>query len=127
MSIRWISGVWENGPDDAVKRLVLLKLADNADDNGYCFPSLEDICAKTKLSISTVRRSVKALELDGWVTVTRGRGAGHHSRYQLHQRVLSGKLSDGKVSQRKISDKPKNGFTQTEKDIRQENPPDPLM
>jgi DNA-binding transcriptional regulator YhcF (GntR family) len=127
MSIRWLSEVWNNGPENPLERYVLLKLADNANDDGYCFPSLDEICAKTKLSSSTVRRFIKALERDGWIEVNRGRGAGHRSQYQLLGKRSEGKLSHRKVSHEKVSDRSEKGVTQTKKGIRQTNPPHPLI
>jgi DNA-binding transcriptional regulator YhcF (GntR family) len=127
MSIAWMSQVWNHGPDAYLDRYVLLKLADNADQDGRCFPSLPEICEKTRLSISTVRRSIASLESDGWITVIRGHGAGHRSQYQLQEKVSERKVSAGKVSDRKVSIGPKKGIQQAQKGIQQKNPPDPLI
>src|SRR6202050_5990115 len=117
--------VWREGPDDALDRYVLLKLSDNADQSGHCYPSLPEICEKTRLSESTVRRAIQHLESDGYLTVVRGRGAGRRSRYQLHK-VSKGNLSDGNLSERNLSAGPKKPVTPTEKAVPQKNPPDPL-
>ena len=47
--------------------LVLLSLADNASDEGYCFPSWENIMKKTKVSRTTLSRVLNSLELKGHI------------------------------------------------------------
>lgn len=67
--------------------LVLLALADEADDDGAkCFPSLRRISDKARCSTSTVRAALNRLEDAGLVTVLRPSqtGRGHHNRYRIH-------------------------------------------
>lgn len=55
--------VWafeQNCPTPAAK-LVLIKLADHADDEGTCFPSQARVAADTGLARETVNRAIKAL------------------------------------------------------------------
>src|ERR1700744_3895495 len=103
MSIQWMSWVWSDGPDDPGDRYVLLKLADNANQDGLCWPSLLEISTTTKLSESSVRRSIQRLEKGGWLTVKRGLGRGKSSEYILQKKVSTGKVSDRKVSRGKVS------------------------
>jgi len=121
VSIQWIGEVWANGAEDSNDRLVQLALADNADLDGRCWPSLLEICRKTRLSESSVRRSIQHLEKEGRLIVQRGRGAGNTSHYQLR------KVSERKVSERKVSEGKKKGVTQKEKGVTVTNPPDPLL
>lgn len=65
--------------DNALDKLVLLALADEADDNGgSCFPSIRRIAARTKMSAGAVRNHVATLEASGLIVVHRpaqtGRG-----------------------------------------------------
>ena len=56
-------------------KLVLLKLADHADENGECFPSIERIATDTEMNERSVRRHLEALEAAGLIDRrTRGRG-----------------------------------------------------
>ncbi len=61
MSIKAINQVFKSNLSGNVK-LVLLALADCADDNMQCFPSYSHIAKKASISISTAKRIVKKLE-----------------------------------------------------------------
>lgn len=50
-------------------KLILLKLADNANDSGYCFPSIEHISKLCSIDRRTVQRHIKQLEADGYLTI----------------------------------------------------------
>ncbi|HPE80103.1 MAG TPA: helix-turn-helix domain-containing protein [Gammaproteobacteria bacterium] len=79
-ALRW---AWAQPLNHAAK-LVLLCLADHADDSGTCWPSLSRIAAMTGLDQSTVKRKIRALEHDGLVNRSRSiGGAGHSTRYQV--------------------------------------------
>ena len=51
-----------------LRKLVLLKLADNANDNGECFPSFQYIADQCEISKASVMRHIKALEAQGLIT-----------------------------------------------------------
>jgi len=61
MSVKIMTIAWEIDVKGADK-LVLLALADNASDEGYCYPSWETIMKKTGVSKGTLAKSLKALE-----------------------------------------------------------------
>lgn len=44
-----------------VPKLILMALADNADDHGYCWPKLKTIAAKCSTSERTIQRTIKTL------------------------------------------------------------------
>lgn len=50
-----------------ISKLVLLKLADNADARGVCFPSLNYLAQYCEVSLRTVTRHVNELEKQGFV------------------------------------------------------------
>ena len=52
---------------DSIRKLILLKLADNADDFGLCRPSYQHISDQCELARRTVIRHVKALEDEGFL------------------------------------------------------------
>lgn len=55
---------WEQ-PLPPVPKLVLMALADNADDHGYCWPKMKTIAAKCSTSERTVQRTIKTLLVAG--------------------------------------------------------------
>lgn len=69
MSVKAISWAWENGRGTAAQRLVLLALADSANDDGECWPGMGTIAKKTGVSVRSVHRAIGALEQAGLVEV----------------------------------------------------------
>ena len=65
MSVAATNYVWEQSPAEGADRLVLLALADFADESGNCFGSWGKLCQKTRLARATVARSVKRLQKSG--------------------------------------------------------------
>lgn len=53
------------------KKMVLLKLADQANDDGFCWPSYQTIAEACQVSRRTVIRHIKSLEADGFLTITK--------------------------------------------------------
>ena len=72
MSVRVSSWVWglETLTDNA-PLLVLLALADAANDEGYCWHNQKTLCKKSRQSESTARRALRKLEAMGLVTTFR--------------------------------------------------------
>lgn len=70
MSIKIMSKVWPLQMGHADK-LVLLALADNASDEGECWPSVSTLCEKTCLSDRAVQQCVRRLIEAGHISVTR--------------------------------------------------------
>lgn len=64
MSIDVMNLVWRSTLEGSSKRFVLLALADRADDDGYCWPGVQNLVEKTGLSERTVQRALKDLEAD---------------------------------------------------------------
>lgn len=64
MSIKVMSAVWEMKLPDSEK-LILLALADWADDQGRCWPSVAQLSAKSSKSERTVQAALKSLESKG--------------------------------------------------------------
>src|ERR1700683_4227444 len=60
VSIKLMSAVWHMKLNHTDK-LVLLALADNANDDGVCWPSIKTICKKTCLSERGVQASLQRL------------------------------------------------------------------
>lgn len=71
MSIELMTGVWKHGPQNIGERLVLLSLADQANDEGYCWPSMDTIASRCCMSRPGVARIIKRLAEDGWLRIER--------------------------------------------------------
>lgn len=86
MSIEASSWAWRLQGLTASQKLVLLALADHADQDGVCWPGQSGIAKKTGLSDRTVKRARADLEKKEIIKVERrpGRGGGSRSnRYLL--------------------------------------------
>lgn len=67
--------VWENAKASGTDLLVLLAIADNANDDGTdAWPSEATLADKTRVSTRTVRRCIRTLEADGAVVVEQHKG-----------------------------------------------------
>ncbi len=82
MSVHLSSQVWKLKTPDAATKLVLLKLADNANDDGECWPSLTTIARETCLDRSTVCRKIAYLAAVGALSRVPGH-TGVSTRYRL--------------------------------------------
>jgi len=69
------------------KKMVLIKLADQANDHGSCWPSYQTIAEACQVSRRTVIRHIKSLEEDGYLTITKtydkANKKNFSNRYQL--------------------------------------------
>jgi DnaD/phage-associated family protein len=76
MSIRIMTMVWDKGPEDKNELLVLLALADHANDDGYCWPSMNSIARKCRMTRQGVAGIEERLETDGWLRIYRSSSDG---------------------------------------------------
>lgn len=67
MSIRLMARVWDDTRFRGTELLVLLCLADHANDNGICWPSVATIARRARCSKRQAFRHLKALEDEGWI------------------------------------------------------------
>lgn len=65
MSVHVSSAVWRTEFSDPIAKFILVKLADNANDEGSCWPSLTTICLETGICRTTVCEKLKMLESSG--------------------------------------------------------------
>ena len=68
------------------RKLVLVKLADNANDDGICWPSYDYIAEMCEMSRRTVIRHISDLEKMGLVTIQtrKGKSGNDSNVYKLH-------------------------------------------
>jgi DNA-binding transcriptional MocR family regulator len=72
--------------DSPTAKFILLLLANKADENFSCFPSVSTLMAESSAGRSTVLRALKKLEVDGYITRKaqfHDSGAQRASRYYL--------------------------------------------
>jgi len=81
MSIRIMSRVWELQDISATQKLVLLALADWANDEGLCWPSINRLAVKTGATSRSVQRLIRQLEELG--LVKREEVVGKGNRYWI--------------------------------------------
>ena len=70
-----------------ISKLILLKLADNADVHGRCFPSYQYLALYCEVSLRTVKEHIKRLEEQGFLELVHRfdkRGRQRSNLYQLY-------------------------------------------
>lgn len=81
MSVKLMAMVFENEELGPTERLVLLSLADHADDEGRCYPSIARLMQRTGLKERAVQNNIKKLVEGGYVVIWRGGGRGNANLY----------------------------------------------
>ena len=76
MSIKLMSEIWDNQDPQLTgsKLVIMLCLADHANDNGECWPSIARIAERARIAPANVTRHIKELEAAGYLIVTRTSG-----------------------------------------------------
>lgn len=97
MSIRQMTVAWKARCQTHTQKLVLLALADNASDEGECWPSVTTLAEKCDLSRQSVIDQIHDFEGMGWLRVIRGHG--RSNRYRLSIPVNDFDQSTGTTSQ----------------------------
>ncbi|MEV0015402.1 helix-turn-helix domain-containing protein [Streptomyces tendae] len=92
MSFKVTNWVWARSESRNGARLVMLALADRADDNGYSWPSIDDLAERTKLSPRAVQKAIAVLAELGELDVENGGGRHRSNRYRI---VPKPRTSDG--------------------------------
>jgi hypothetical protein len=82
MSVRVMAAVFESDMPPT-ERLVMLALADHADDAGDCYPSVARIMSRTGLSERAVRGAFRKLSDAGALEITVGAGPAGCNRFRL--------------------------------------------
>ena len=96
MSIAVMARVWKDYPGvGGSELLALLALADWSDDDGRCWPAMNSIAAKTRLSRSQAQRVVHGLIADGYLFVignADGGKPGATRQYQINLDAMTGRM-----------------------------------
>lgn len=67
MSVQWLAWVFEAAEVSGTQRLVLLSLANHADDSGVCWPSLNTVAREARVSRRRAEDAVRGLVAAGFV------------------------------------------------------------
>lgn len=77
MSIKLMTAVWEREDLSSTHKLVLLALADWANDEGLCWPSINRLAIKTSMTGRGVQKTIRSLEQMGFVRREEESGKGN--------------------------------------------------
>jgi len=83
MAVKVMQRVWEHADIQGNDLLVLLALADWANDDGLCWPSIPRIATKARVSVRTAQYTIRRLVARGYVTLEPGGGRRHPNRYMV--------------------------------------------
>lgn len=101
MSIEAMARVWKHSSAEGSALLVLLALADYADDHDRAWPSQATLAAKARMSDRNVRRVLDRLVEMGELVIENagGSGRGHSATYRItvERRTACPPSADGKV------------------------------
>lgn len=89
MSIRVMTAVWSKAPVEGGELLLLLALADNADDRGTAYPGIPYLASKARMSDRNVQRCIRKLADAGFIAVTPNAGPGGANKYRINVQMLN--------------------------------------
>lgn len=82
--MRLMTCIWDATDVSGSELLVLLALADHANDAGICWPSLPRIAKRARLSERQTQRVIQKLASEGHIKIlSKGDGRGHSTMYQI--------------------------------------------
>jgi Helix-turn-helix domain len=83
MSVAMLTRVWKHSGQKSGALLVLLAIADYADDNGIAFPSIQALQAKSRLSERSVQASLQRLIAADELVIEAQAGPHRCNRYRI--------------------------------------------
>lgn len=102
--------VWDNGPSDPSELLVMLALADFANDSGECWPAMSSVAEKARMSERGVQKIIRRMEETGAISITTGGGRGGCNRYVINTGNPERETGNTK---RGMAEKPRTGVQET--------------
>lgn len=85
MSMNLMVAAMQAKVGNPLRKLVLIKLADNANDLGECWPSYQHIADQCEIDRKTAIRHIRQLESDGFLSITKRRVSEKMSRSNIFQ------------------------------------------
>lgn len=83
MSLDVLTAIWRAPPCKGGDLLCLLAIADNADENGYAWPSIRTIAKKAAMGERGAQKCIKKLEKEGLISIKIGGGRSKTNAYQI--------------------------------------------
>lgn len=83
MSIKFMTRIWEHSPQEGAALLMILAIADHANDQGVCWPSVRTLARKCRVSERHATRLISKLQGDGEIEIETGGGRGHTNVYRV--------------------------------------------
>lgn len=102
MSIKAYKAVWEHSQQSGGALVVLLALADHANDEGYCWPGIERIARYANVKERQIQRHIRALEDAGEIETRQGDGRGNTNVYYI-KLLEKGVIDDTVIEQERVS------------------------
>jgi hypothetical protein len=87
MSIKIQSQVWDHSGQREGRLLLLVALAETANDDGWAWPSVPTLARKVRMSDRYVQLMLKDIEDDGEISIHQGEGPGGVNRFHVHPGV----------------------------------------
>jgi helix-turn-helix protein len=88
MSVHFTSPVWKNSPQTGSTLLILLALADMANDEGFCWPSIKTLAERARMQPRNVQVILQKLIVAGELDVQYGNGPKTPNGYLNRYRVI---------------------------------------
>lgn len=83
MSIRVMTEVWEHSTLKGTPLLIMLALADYCNDERYCWPGVETLAHKARISTRQTQRILKAMVEQGYLSIAENEGRKGTNIYTL--------------------------------------------
>lgn len=83
MSLDVLTAIWRDPPCKGGDLLCLLAIADNADDEGFAWPSISTIARKAAMSERGAQKCVRKLADSGLICIKAGGGRNKTNAYQI--------------------------------------------
>lgn len=110
MSISLMSAIFESTTLGPTERLIMLALADHANSEGACYPSIGRLCQRTGLSERAVQTNIRKLVEAGYIRIAPGGGKGRPNLYF----ISANPAVSGRDTAATNSTKPRSGCTPQE-------------
>ena len=94
MSEKLLQRVWTNFPGGGSRLQILQAVAEAANEQGNCYPSLAQLAAAARMSRSNAWRALKRLRQERWIVADRVLGRGGVLILQLNLPKLGRSLRD---------------------------------
>lgn len=90
MSIKYMTAIWSNSKQTGTRLLILLAIADHANDEGIAWPGMKSLAHKARLkSRISVLRAIQSICADGELEIITHGGKGKTNKYKIDSSLLA--------------------------------------